>query len=428
MPEEFYIYFWIIFISFFSLSMLLLTLESRFKKKVTTILVLVFSILLIIANCYFYSNKNMSAFEVYNIFTILLPQMIFIFLIGKRGFIATVTSALNTYISIYTIQILKSIISRYIPNNFMWTEYFYIVFYPIIWIFVKQYYINLHNDIEKISPKLISYLLLFSLVIYGEIIAYGYLIRLTTEHVLRFEIFGVAVLSIYYVSFFIFYKIIKSYNFRLQEMNVQELKNRELEYLDDRLKVREQKEQQLKIIRHDLRHVLITIKQLLYNNNIIEANKIIEKYTENVDSLQLKSYCNDSVIDSVIDYYANICTKHNITFNVQVNNFEEVLNIPNYDFAIFISNCLENAVNATKKLQDNKRIDFTFLNNKGRLVLQIKNTYNGRIKIKNGKPVSRSKYHGIGTSSIEWFAKRHNLDLDYQITKELFVISVLFNH
>ena len=210
MPEEFYIYFWIIFISFFSLSMLLLTLESRFKKKVTTILVLVFSILLIIANCYFYSNKNMSAFEVYNIFTILLPQMIFIFLIGKRGFIATVTSALNTYISIYTIQILKSIISRYIPNNFMWTEYFYIVFYPIIWIFVKQYYINLHNDIEKISPKLISYLLLFSLVIYGEIIAYGYLIRLTTEHVLRFEIFGVAVLSIYYVSFFIFYKIIKS--------------------------------------------------------------------------------------------------------------------------------------------------------------------------------------------------------------------------
>ena len=428
MGEEFILYFWIIFISLFSLSMLLLTLQPRFKKRTTVILITIFTILLIGANCLIYHDKTLAIFEIANFFTILLPLLFFIFFIGKRGFISTTASVLNTYMSIYTVQILKSTISRYIPNDYIWIDYIYVVFYPIIWIFVKQFYINFQNDLEKVSPKLINYLLIFSLLIYGEIIAYGYLIQAQTVHVLRFEIFGVAVLSVYYVSLFIFYKIIQSYKAKLLELNSQELKNRELEYLDDRLKIREQKDQQLKIIRHDLRHVLISIRQLLYNNNIIEANKIIEKYTEQIDSLQLKNYCNDYVIDSVIDYYANICNKHNIEFNVQVNNFEEVLNIPNYDFAIFISNCLENAVNATKKLSENRKIDFTFLNNQGRLVLQVKNTYNGRIKFgKNHKPVSRSKYHGIGTSSIEWFAERHNLMIDYKVTKELFIISVLFH-
>lgn len=428
MGEEFILYFWIIFISLFSLSMLLLTLQPRFKKRTTAILITIFTILLIGANCLIYHDKTLAIFEIANFFTILLPLLFFIFFIGKRGFISTTASVLNTYMSIYTVQILKSTISRYIPNDYIWIDYIYVVFYPIIWIFVKQFYINFQNDLEKVSPKLINYLLIFSLLIYGEIIAYGYLIQAQTAHVLRFEIFGVAVLSVYYVSLFIFYKIIQSYKAKLLEINSQELKNRELEYLDDRLKIREQKDQQLKIIRHDLRHVLISIRQLLYNNNIIEANKIIEKYTEQIDSLQLKNYCNDYVIDSVIDYYANICNKHNIEFNVQVNNFEEVLNIPNYDFAIFISNCLENAVNATKKLSENRKIDFTFLNNQGRLVLQVKNTYNGRIKFgKNHKPVSRSKYHGIGTSSIEWFAERHNLMIDYKATKELFIISVLFH-
>lgn len=429
MPEKFFIYFWISFISLFSLSLMLLTLKSRFKKRTTIILLIAFTILLLLVNFQIYHNSTLSSFEIYNIITIFLPQLFFIFFIGKRGFISTCVSALNAYISIYTIQIIKSAISRYIPDSHLWSEYLYIIFYPMIWMFVKQYAINFQNDLEQINHKLVTYLLLFSLICFAEIFAYGYIIKSLTVYVLRFEIFGAAVLSMYYFSFFVFYKIVQNYKYKSMELHAQELKQKELEYLDDRLRIRESKDQQLKIIRHDLRHVLITIKQLIYNNNLIEANKLIEKYTEKVDSLALKNYCNDYIIDSIIDYYANICAKHNIKFNVQVNNFEESLNISNYDFAIFISNCLENAVNATKKLQENRRIDFSFLNNQGRLILQIRNTYNGKIKLgKNGKPTSRSKYHGIGTASIEWFASKHNLNLNYNITKDLFIISVLFNN
>lgn len=429
MSETFYLFFWIVFISLFSLSLHLLTVESKFKPFTTTILCMIFSCVLIFVNAVIFKDQDLSKFEVQNFITILIPEFFFIYFIGKRGFIATATSTLNTYISIYTVQIIKSTFSRYIPNDYLWTEYIYIVFYPIIWIYIKHFYINLHKEIESVSPSLLKYLLFFSSVCLLEIFAYGYLIQNHIEYSLRIEIFGIAVISIYYISFAIFNKIVKEYKQKFLQLNAQKLKSRELDYIDDRLKIREKKDKELKVIRHDLRHVLITIKQLLYNNNIIEANKIIDKYTEAVDSLQLKSYCNDYVIDSIIDYYAGICEKNNIKFNVQINNFEDILDISNYDFAIFISNCLENAVNASKKINDNRQIDFTLLNNNGRLILQIKNVFNGKIKLdKNGKPISKSKNHGIGSDSIEWFAQRHNLDLSYSITKTIFTISVLFPH
>ena len=80
-----------------------------------------------------------------------------------------------------------------------------------------------------------------------------------------------------------------------------------------------------------------------------------------------------------LDYYKKLAINNSIEFKIKINNFEEILDVPSSEMGVFISNCLDNAFNAVNKLDDNKHIDFIFLNNNGRLILQIKNNFNGSI-------------------------------------------------
>ena len=44
----------------------------------------------------------------------------------------------------------------------------------------------------------------------------------------------------------------------------------------------------------------------------------------------------------------------------------------------------------------------------------------------NNLPTNKDKRHGLGTKSIEKFVQNHNLTLDYNISKKVFQITILF--
>ena len=54
--------------------------------------------------------------------------------------------------------------------------------------------------------------------------------------------------------------------------------------------------------------------------------------------------------------------------------------------------------------------------------------YDGNISFDtNNLPTNDNEEHGFGTKSIELFAKRNNITLDYAVTKTTFEITLLFN-
>lgn len=420
--------FWICFISLFNISILLQISNTKYSKKNTTFSMIIFLIALIVGNIMFYFNKDLETFELLNPLTILIPQLIFISIFGKRNIKSTITAGINVYFAIYSVQIIQSILNRYVLTEAEWTNYLYVILYPLIWLYVKFFYINLHNEIEECSPKLVTCILVFSSTIFILILIYNQLAKKSSTNSLRMELFSGALLGCYYFSLGIFYVILMSYKKILINEKKNELSTKEIEHIKDKVRIREKTEKEFRILRHDLRHVLISISQMISNNRYSEAQDLIGNYIQKVDNTTVQSYCNDYIIDSVIDYYAGICKKNEIEYKVQIKGIEEETNIPHYDFAVFLSNCLENAVNATKKIPDNRKIHITFFNNMGRLILQIKNTFNGQIKLdKNKKPTNRSRNHGIGTKSIDNFAKSNNLIIDYQITENVFTMNILFN-
>ena len=141
-------------------------------------------------------------------------------------------------------------------------------------------------------------------------------------------------------------------------------------------------------------------------------------------------FSTDDVASNVIGTIVGFLFSTMILYIVKIvsSNFEDILNVSIKELIIVISNCLDNAINASLKVPNNRFVSFIFLNNNDRLILQIKNKYNGKIQIdENNLPTNPSEMHGYGTRSIELFAKRNNITLDYNITKTTFEITLLFN-
>lgn len=409
----------------FSLAILLMASRTKYSWKKTLIYTGIFYVVLMVINIAVFYGKGLIEFEKYSLFSIFIPEAIFITIISKRRILSSIVASLSAYLAVYAIQLIKTVFVGTFEIYFF--DYLHIFSFPFIALFLRKIYVPLHDDIEKLQPKLIWWLLIFTLILFAEFFVYGTLINATSKYVLRLEIFCVATTSIYYVAIAILFFILREYKRILIEHSDYMMMQSTINSFDEILKIREHKEEQLRILRHDLKHVLITVNSLINNKKYKEASDFISNHVKNVESTKVKRHSTIPLLDAIIEYYKIICKENDIKFTCKINNVEDALKVDLHEIIIFISNCLENAVTATNKLTENKYIKFIFLNNDGRLVLQIENSFNGEITYDtNNNPTSFEEGHGFGTNSNKWFAKRNKLSLNYKITQDVFTINVLF--
>jgi sensor histidine kinase regulating citrate/malate metabolism len=261
-----------------------------------------------------------------------------------------------------------------------------------------------------------------------EISIYQFLIgAVESQHVLRLEIFGVAILSVYIISIIFMHYLIGQYHAKIVYIKDNEWLQNHLQYTVEQIKQQERKDSELRILHHDLRHILTTTSTLIQDGKNDKALEFLNQYISLISNTRRIRYCKDSFINAALDYYYNICKDNKIKFNCKLNNIEDALKIPSHEVAVVISNCLENAINASLRLESNRLINFTFLNNNGRLVLKVENNYNGIIELdEENKPTNHEENHGIGTASIQYFAKRNDLIIDYEMSDNVFKITILF--
>ncbi len=412
----------------FAFTALIIVNESKYSLKTTLIIVIPFLIILAGLNLTLYAYHPAERLDQGFFVTMFIPHAILSICIGKKKGVFAITAMINAFISVYMVTLVRNSFMYRFPN--LATEYIvYIIFLPTILVFLKFFYVNLQTLIEKSLPKLIYIIILLSFVLCCEIVLYGIMINDESSNMLRLDIFGVAIISVYIISVASFYILMNEYDKTLTEAKDQEVLEANIQGVLTKLRVRKIKEEQLRLLRHDMKHVLISVASLIQSDKNDKALELINTYTPIVEATADKLYCKDPVINSVLDYYVAACKLNNIKIDVKINNIEDALNISAPEMSIFLSNCFDNAINACKKLNEDRRyISFKFINNDERLVLQLKNTFDGNLKIDaNGLPTSTEDGHGIGTRSIDRFVKRHKCILNYEIKDKIFIINVLFS-
>ena len=163
-------------------------------------------------------------------------------------------------------------------------------------------------------------------------------------------------------------------------------------------------------IRHDFKHVLTTIEELVNNENYPELKQYIGEYLQkNIMQHEPSLFCHNLVINALLNYYAGYCKANHINYSFQVD-FPETPPISELDFSIIIGNLLNNATKGCMTIDETQRYIYlrSDKNTVGSLYITLTNSFDGTVIAKGDKIRSRWQGEGIGLSSIESIAGKYN--------------------
>ena len=188
-------------------------------------------------------------------------------------------------------------------------------------------------------------------------------------------------------------------------------------YYEDVLK----KDEGIRQFRHDITKHMSVIKKLCEKNNIEEAKRYVDLLYVDYQQYEVVytgNIVSDCFISSTID---NLRSEPEFEYKI-IGKFPEQIRISNNDLCIVLSNALENAQNALKKVDGKKELRIAIKNYKERIFLTIENTalaedtknlYNG---ITQG--------HGYGTVNMKRVVEKYGGTIEFLFEKNIFTVKI----
>lgn len=181
----------------------------------------------------------------------------------------------------------------------------------------------------------------------------------------------------------------------------------------------------LRILKHDLRHYASIIEADLKTGSIEQAVATLHTFQSAISDAETKCYCTDPLINSILSSYMETAKAEGIAASV-------TFTAPPSDkidataFAVALANALENALSACKKEPGRRRIVLKSRIFNGQYLLELSNTCTQKVTFNaEGLPVSeQGDGHGFGVRSILAFARRQNITLHFYLENDCFILQM----
>lgn len=183
-------------------------------------------------------------------------------------------------------------------------------------------------------------------------------------------------------------------------------------------------EQELRILRHDMRLFLNTILLHIEEDNKEGAYRLATTLIKTIDKTTLHRFCNNDTLNYILSDFNEKCKKEHIRFNTNMNL--DTLPIDDIVFSSILSNGLDNAFNAVLSLPDvSREIHLLLKFDNEHLLLSIRNPYHEKPIFSDGLPISTKRGHGYGTQSIRYMSERLGGNCMFSIEKQTFLLRVI---
>lgn len=230
-----------------------------------------------------------------------------------------------------------------------------------------------------------------------------------------------AIMLLVYVI--IFHSLISQYNLQLSEYT-NSILTAQSESFQKQLEAINSTEEQIKILRHNMRYNVIVVSDMLAAGNNSDALEYLRSVGAKLDDAKKASYCSNSTANAILSYYIEKAELKGIKTDVRFA-MPEKPDIDIIDFTAAVANALDNAVNACADVPGEKKLRIR-TNETKQYMLEIANSYSGEISFdEEGMPVTDKNGHGIGTRSIAAFARKNNAILDYDVTEKWFKLRIV---
>lgn len=184
-------------------------------------------------------------------------------------------------------------------------------------------------------------------------------------------------------------------------------------------------------LQHDLTGHLLSIKSYLKESLIDDAIKYVDRMLniEGTTTEELTSITGNMIIDSILNWKIREAQEKGVEVETKIQIPEE-LKVDNFYITIILGNILDNAIEASVKVDDESKrlIRIVFIYDRRRLILSVENTYNGAIEIEKQKLISlknEKELHGIGLENVKAVIEKYDGIMDIEYDDKIFKINLL---
>lgn len=167
---------------------------------------------------------------------------------------------------------------------------------------------------------------------------------------------------------------------------------------------------EMKTVRHDIKHQLFTILKYIDDNKTDEAKEYIGVLTNNYLP-HILSYIEtgNTAFDAVVNAKIAVCNQKHIFMEVNVKKGTH-FQLSSSDIAVLFGNLLDNAIEAAQ-FTDEKRITLDIQNNESYFIISVKNSIKSTVLQTNADLITSKNdkaLHGIGIKSIKNIVNKNN--------------------
>ena len=191
----------------------------------------------------------------------------------------------------------------------------------------------------------------------------------------------------------------------------------------------QEKNEELLRIRHDRKHYSQMVLSLMDEGKYQEAREAVCRLVQSNAAVRPQLFCENAAANAVLSVYAQRAEDAHVQFDCKAD-IPAPEHIDEYELATVLANLLDNALRASSEVPetDNRVIKINIRPVKGMLVLQIKNSYRGEIRIspESGLPESsRGEGHGLGMLSAKVFVQKYDGSYSCSMESGMFAIQIM---
>ena len=181
-------------------------------------------------------------------------------------------------------------------------------------------------------------------------------------------------------------------------------------------------------ITHEYKNRILCIESLINAGNYEELKNYIKNISGHLNTELDYIKTNNVIVDAILNSKYRETLEKGIIFIFQLNDLSKI-NLSDEDIVVILSNLLSNAIEACEKYHGKKIIKLKFIQEGDNIIISVKNTYNGKLEIKDGEIQTSKLYesdeHGIGVKNIIDVIEKYQGSYVIQNDKEEFYFSIL---
>lgn len=216
----------------------------------------------------------------------------------------------------------------------------------------------------------------------------------------------------YYLMYLFFDRVQKEnsarYEARLSALQVSALRSR--------MEAVKAAENVIRTERHDLRHRLQTVAELISRGEKDAALDFLDAAQKRLDEQKEIRWCRPPVLDAVFSSYFDQAQNQGIRVEAAIS-LPGVLSVNEGELAIVLANALENAIHANLELPwEQREIRCKMVGTPG-ILLELSNPCGAQVTFDDrGLPLAQRKDHGLGVQSIAAFCEKHGAVYQFELT------------